>query len=118
MIPATRCERYLKQNISTRLGGVAADLARVVSASKIPAVAAVGDLLEESRWFIEWTAPDLLPDRVDDAARLVDIQRGLTHWRWTWGEAQRDPAQRAKLAEQARAWSDEVLAMSGLLEQE
>jgi hypothetical protein len=118
MIPVTRRERYLKQDISTRLGGLATDLARVVSASKIPAVAAVGDLLEESRWFIEWSAPDLLPDRVEDAARLVDIQRGLTHWRWIWDQAQNDPAQRARLAEQAQAWSDEVLAMSGLLNEE
>jgi len=75
-------------------------------------------MLEESRAFIEWSAPDLLPDRVDDAARLVDIQRGLTHWYWNWHEAQNDPVEREKLAAQARAWSDEVLAMSGLLEQE
>ena len=75
-------------------------------------------MLEESRAFIEWSAPDLLPDRVDDAARLVDIQRGLTHWCRVWNEAQRDPIQRAQLAEQARAWSDEVLVMSGLLNEE
>jgi hypothetical protein len=118
MIPISRRERYLQQDISVRLGGLAADLARVASFIQVPALPATETMLEESRAFIEWTAPDLLPDRVEDAARLVDIQRGLTHWRWTWSEAQRDPVQRAKLAEQARAWSDEVLAMSGLLEQE
>ncbi len=59
-----------------------------------------------------------LPDRVDDTARLVEIQRGLTHWYHAWNEAQHDPAQRPKLAEQARVWSDEVLAMSGLPDQE
>ncbi len=112
-------ERYLADSLNIRLGGLAADLARIVSFSRnIKAIKSVVGLLNESVYFIEWTAPDLLPDRVDDAARLVDIQRGLTHWRWTWSEAQRDPTQRAKLAEQARAWSDEVLAMSGLLEQE
>ncbi len=118
MIPATRRYSYLNQDIPTRLGGLAADLARIVSASKIPAVAAVESLLEESRAFIEWSAPDLLPDRVEDAARLVDIQRGLTDWQHTWTKVQNDSEERKKLAEQAQAWSDEVLAMSGLLEQE
>jgi hypothetical protein len=112
-------QRYLQDDLSVRLGGLAADLARIVSFSDNPESAPViKSLLEESRWFIEWSAPDLLPDRVDDAARLVDIQRGLTHWYRTWHEAQNDPAQRAKLSEQARVWSDEVLAMSGLLNEE
>lgn len=117
MLWVARRERYLQQNISVRLGGIAADLARVASASRIPAVAAVRDLLEESRAFIEWTTPSLLPDRVDDAVRLVEVGRGLTHWYWSWSDAQSDPAQRAKLAEQAQVWSDQVLKMSGLLEE-
>jgi hypothetical protein len=74
-------------------------------------------MLEESRAFIEWSAPDLVADRVDDAARLVEIQRALTRWHWIWDKAQQDPAKRRELAEQARAWSDEVLKMSGLLDQ-
>lgn len=118
MIPATRRERFLGQNISTRLGGLAADLARVVSASQIPAATAVSDLLDESRAFIEWTAPSLLPERIDDAARLVDIGRGVTAWYHTWHKIINDPRQRHALAAQARAWSDEVLAMSGLLNEE
>lgn len=116
MIPVSRCKSYLKQNISVRLGGLAADLARIASFIQVPALPATKTMLEESRAFIEWSAPDLLPNRVDDAVRLVDIQRGLTHWYWNWHEAQNDPAARQKLAEQARAWSDEVLAMSGLLD--
>ncbi len=118
MIPTTRRERYLQQDIPTRLGGLAADLARVVSASRIPALEAVRDLVAESRAFVEWSAPVLLPDRVEDAARLVEIQRGLTHWYFNWHAVQNDITQRAKLAEQAQQWSDEVLKMSGLLDQE
>lgn len=118
MIPQTRHERYLTQNISTQLGGLASDLARIASASRIPAPQAVHDLLEESRAFSEWCAPALLPDRVGEAARLVDIQRGLTHWYWIWDKEHTDADQRQKLANQAQAWSDEVLKMSGLLEQE
>jgi hypothetical protein len=112
-------KRYLRDDLSVRLGGLAADLARIVSFSDSPESAPViKSLLDESRWFIEWSAPDLLPDRVEDAARLAEIQRELTRWYRVWNEAQHNSAQRAKLSEQARAWSDEVLAMSGLLEQE
>ncbi len=118
MIPVSRRKSYLQQNISVRLGGLAADLARVASFIQVPALPATKMMLEESRAFIEWSAPDLLPNRVDEAAQLVEIQRGLTRWYWIWHEAQNDPAKRKELAEQAQAWSDEVLKMSGLLEQE
>ncbi len=118
MIPVTRRERYLKQSLPIRLGGLSTDIARVSSFAEIPDIRAVETMLEESRAFVEWSAPDLLPDRVDDAARLVDIQRGLTRWYRIWNDAQHDPAQRAQLAAQARAWSDEILKMSGLLDQE
>jgi hypothetical protein len=118
MIPLTRRERYLKQSIPIRLGGLSANLARIVSTATVPAIAAVSSLIDESRAFIEWCAPDLLPDRVDDAASLVDIQRGLTHWYWNWDKVQHDLIKRQELAAQAQVWSDQVLAMSGLLEQE
>ena len=108
----------MRDELPVRLGGLAADLARIASTARIPAVAAVTSILEESRAFIEWSAPDLLPDRVDDAERLVDVGRGLTHWLWIWNDAQHDPAACARLAEQAQQWSNEVLAMSGLLNAE
>lgn len=112
-------ERYMEDGLPIRLGGLAADLARVVSFSKNPGSApVVASLLDESMYFVEWSAPDLLPGRLDEAAQLVDIQRGLAHWYLNWDEAQHDPAQRAQLAEQAQAWSDQVLKMSGLLDQE
>ncbi|MBI5035274.1 MAG: hypothetical protein HZB51_32505 [Chloroflexi bacterium] len=112
-------ERYMADSLNIRLGGLAADLARIVSFSKnIKAIKSVEGLLNESIYFIEWSAPDLLPERLEDAAQLVDIQRDLAHWRWIWNEAQNDPAQRAKLAEQAQAWSDQVLEMSGLLNEQ
>ena len=112
MIPATRRERYVLQTVPIRLGGLAADLARVTSFTEIAANAAVESLLEESRAFIEWVAPEV---PIDDAARLVEIQRALTRWYRNWARARNDPGARRKLAEQAQVWSDQVLAMSGLL---
>ncbi len=111
-------ERYLKDPLPTRLGGLAADLARVASFSEIHDAAVVEGLLEESQAFIEWCAPSLLPDRMEDAARLVDIQRSLTDWYHRWNQIVNDLVERKKLAVQAQHWSDEVLKMSGLLEQE
>ncbi len=119
MVSAEIHARYMKDALPIRLGGIAADLARVFSFSQNPRSAPVLEtLMEESRYFIEWSAPDLLPDRVEDAARLVEIQRGLTDWYFNWAAVQNDVTQRAKLAAQAQQWSDEILKMSGLLEQE
>jgi hypothetical protein len=46
---------------------------------------------------------------------LVDLQVMLGLWLQAWPEAARHPSQRALLAFQAKKWSDQVLAYSGLL---
>ena len=117
MISVTRRESFLRQTLPIRLGSLAADLARVASFAEINDAAAVESLLGESVAFIEWCAPGLVNERIDDAARLVDIQRGLTTWHRRWLKVQ-NISEQENLLEQAQAWSDEVLAMSGLLEQE
>ena len=76
--------RYLRDPIPVRLGGLAADLARVGSAAANPANGqAVQVLLEEARRFIEWTAADL---DVDVAGELMDLQLSLTLWVHVWEE--------------------------------
>jgi len=107
-------ERYLRDPLPVRLGGLAADLARIGSAAMNPANARVVEvLLEEARRFIEWTAAEI---EADTASQLVDLQLTLTLWLRAWPEAQASPVQRALLAHQGLYWSDQVLAMSGLLE--
>lgn len=115
MIPDTIRQRFLLQSVPIRLGGLAADLARVASAAEIPAIDAVSSLLEESKAFIEWSAPSL---PVEHATRLVEIQLGLAYWQFRWDQIIYDPAECKRLTVQAQAWSDEILAMSGLLESE
>jgi len=44
------------------------------------------------------------------------MQRMIALWRKAWPEAQHSEAQRTLLSVQAKKWSDEVLAFSGLLE--
>ena len=107
--------RYLCDPIPVRLGGLAADLARIGSASANAANGeAVHVLLEETRRFIEWTAAEL---DVDVAAELVDLQLSLTLWLRVWEDECAHPAQRALLAYEATCWSDRVLALSGLTTQ-
>ena len=107
--------RYLRDPVPVRLGGLAADLARIGSTSANVANArAVEVLIEEARRFIEWTAADL---EVDVAGELVDLQLALTLWRDVWGHARAHPVQRALLAHEATCWSDRVLALSGLTAQ-
>ena len=108
-----RRERYIKDPLPIRLAGLAADLGRLSSsARRITGNASVAEMLEESRYFIEWTAAEAEPEI---AAELVDIQRMLTAWCKAWPEAQHSQAQRILLSVQAKSWSDQVLEYSGLL---
>lgn len=63
-------QRYLVDEVPTRLGGIAANLARVKSFSKnIAHSDLVVSLVEESKIFIEWTANDA---DIDTAGELVE----------------------------------------------
>jgi len=106
-------ERYLRDPLSVRLGGLAANLARVRSFSDNPAHGdVVARLLEESVWFIEWAAPDAPPDM---QVALVEVQRALSRWRLSWTDIWGDATRRAEVAERAGAWSQQFLSLSGLV---
>ena len=106
-------ERFLRDPLPIRLAGLASDLARVASSSRLESGAeSVAMMLEESQYFIEWTAAEAEPEI---AAKLVDIQRMIALWRKTWPEAQHHNIQRILLSVQAKKWSDQVLGYSGLV---
>jgi hypothetical protein len=69
-------------------------------------------MLEESQYYIEWTAAEAEPEV---AAELVDMQRLIALWRKAWPKAQTDRTQRTLLSVQAKKWSDQVLGYSGLV---
>jgi hypothetical protein len=105
-------KRYMKDPLPVRLGGLAADLARLASIAARPANAkAVGSILREACWFIEWSAPEV---PLETAQSLVDLQLELSLWSSCWHDASGHPAQRVLLSQEALAWSDRVLGMSGL----
>ena len=110
-------ERYLRDGLLIRLGGLAANLARIVSFANQPHETgkysgAVAYLLEESKWFIEWNGPDA---PLETQAELVQLQIQLAVWHRAWTQRRMDESQRREMITQARVWSDRVLEFSGLL---
>ena len=106
-------ERYLRDALPVRLGGLAANLARVKSFSENPEHRdVVESLLEESKFFIEWTASNVEPDFQKE---LIELQLQLAQWQRIWSDIWEDSAQRENVTRQAQIWSKRVLEMSGLL---
>ena len=106
-------ERYLRDTLAIRLGGIAANLSRVKSFATHDAnQEAVASLLEESKLFIEWTAGEA---DLSTAAELVELQVQLSLWQRTWDKIWQDRAQRQQVATVSGKWSQRVLELSGLL---
>jgi len=106
-------QRFLRDPLPRRLGGLAATLGRISSSarnSSDPVV--VANLINEARYLIEWTAAEADPET---AAGLVRIQTYLTLWQRAWKEAGRNRSQRTLLSVQAKDWSDKVVEYSGLV---
>jgi hypothetical protein len=106
---AERHDRFMQDPPAIRLGGIAANLARIASFAGNPLNRqAVLDLTEESKWFIEWTAP--LAD-VEVAARLAEIQVSLALTEMRLRGGRQDIG---AMISAASDWSGELLEMSGL----
>jgi hypothetical protein len=106
-------QRYLQNDVATRLGGLAANLARINSLTQRGTNGNVVEyLIHESKFFIEWTAMDA---GIDMAAELVEFQVQLARWQMRWASLWADATQRMSMAEQVKVWSERVLEMSGLL---
>lgn len=105
--------RYLQDDISTQLGGIASNLARAKSLLDAGANKQVAlQLIRESQFFIEWTAPSA---SLEVATELVELQRQLSYWHYHWSSLWFDPDQRKSVAHQAQSWSNRLLSYSGLL---
>lgn len=106
-------ERYLRDALPVRLGGLAANLSRIKSFANHDANReAVESILDESKFFIEWSAPEVT---IYTAAELVELQIQLACWQRRWTSIWDDPKQRSKVVEQSSIWSKRILDLSGLL---
>jgi len=109
-----RRERYLKDSLPIRLGGIATNLARISSVSGNPLNRqAVYSMLHESKHFIEWTAAEFPSDV---AAELVELQIQLAGRQSNWNEKSESEEHRQEMGQWARRHSDIVLQRSGLLD--
>jgi hypothetical protein len=105
--------RYVRDPLPVRLGGLAADLARISSFSQNPAnLAPVADLMREAAHFIEWCA---LESDLESQTTLLELQRHLAHWRMRLPQRFHDQTWRAQVMAEAQRWSQRMLEMSGLL---
>jgi len=105
--------RYVRDPLPVRLGGLAADLARIASFSRNPAnLAPVADLMREAAHFIEWCA---LESDLENQMTLLELQRRLARWRMRLPQRFPDQVWRGQVIAEARRWSQRVLEMSGLL---
>jgi hypothetical protein len=105
-------QRFLRDPLPRRLGGLAATLGRISSsARKSSDPVVVADLLDEARRLIEWTAGDTEPEV---AAELVRIQTLLSVWKKAWATASQNPQQRLLLSLLSKDWADKAVDFSGL----
>lgn len=105
--------RYLRDDVPVRLGGIAANLARVRSFSTNQGQDQfVEMMIDESKHFIEWTTLDA---ESEIQSELVDLQIQLAVWKQNWTLIWNDLGQRSAVAGLAGKWSDRILDLSGLL---
>ncbi len=106
-------QRFLRDPLPRRLGGLAATLGRISSSARRSTdPETVSNLLDEAKHLIEWTAADTEPET---AAELVRMQTMISLWQRAWKEASQNPKQRILLSVQAKNWSDMAVDFSGLL---
>ena len=105
-------ERFMRDSLPRRLGGLSATLGRISSSARQSTDSAqVANLLDEAKHLIEWTAADTDPET---ASALVDMQRLIVLWQKAWAKTEAISEQRTLLATQAKQWSEQALKFSGL----
>ena len=109
---AAKRSRYMRDTIPVRLGGLAANLERVNSfSSNSKHNEAVSNILNESRYFIEWTTTET---DAEIQHELVELQLKMSIWIRTWETVWNDPASRSKMAKESSEWSENILRFAGL----
>jgi hypothetical protein len=106
---------FVQDDIPTRLHHLAAHLLQIQSLlTQGVSPELMLTLVKESRYFIEWTVPDMVKaDDIDQAAELVDLGRVLTRWLFNWDQICSDTQQQQSAAFQTQDWLRRVLEISG-----
>ncbi|MBN3944920.1 hypothetical protein [Nostoc sp. NMS9] len=109
-----RQQIFIQDDVTTRLHHLAAHLEQIQSLWTQPSSQELMlTLVKESRYFIEWTVPDMVKaDDIDRAAELVDLGRMLTRWLFNWDNIWSDAEQKQSAAGQTSYWLRRVLEIS------
>ncbi|MDF5728374.1 MAG: hypothetical protein PUP92_10130 [Rhizonema sp. PD38] len=111
-------QSFAKNDIPTRLHQLAENLSQIknlcVEGSHQELIL---NLAKESRYFIEWTVPDMVLLDIDQAAELVDLGRVLTRWLFNWEKIWFDSTEKSKAIQQAEDWFERVLEISQIQSQ-
>ncbi|MFH0764700.1 MAG: hypothetical protein V1927_06830 [Candidatus Omnitrophota bacterium] len=106
-------DRYLRESFNRRLGHLASDLMRVSGfLDNIKNRKVVTDMLEESKFFIEWAAPDA-PSHIQEL--FSEMQSRLALWHRHLLIMKEDREEIEELAKSAKCWSAQLVQLSGLL---
>jgi hypothetical protein len=105
--------RYLREPFNRRLGHLASDLMRVSGfLDNIKNRKVVTDILEESKFFIEWAAPDA-PSYIQEL--FSEMQSRLALWHRHLLMVKENSKEMKELAESTKRWALELVQFSGLL---
>lgn len=109
-----RQQIFMQDNVTTRLRRLATHLSQIQSLwTQGSSEDLILVLVDESRYFIEWTVPDMVKaDDIDRACELVDLVRLLTRWLFHWDNIWTDAEQKQSASVEISYWLQRVLEIS------
>jgi hypothetical protein len=105
--------RFQNEDIPHRLGHIASNLARVRSFFDSAFKKGIEVVIDETEWFIEWTAAEIEPEQAEE---LVNIQVQLVRWQLNLDNILLDKTCGEGVVITAEIYSQKVLDMSGLID--
>ncbi|MBW4457645.1 MAG: hypothetical protein KME55_36170 [Nostoc indistinguendum CM1-VF10] len=105
---------FMQDDVTTRLRRLATHLSQIQSLwTQGSSEDLILALVNESRYFIEWTVPDMVKaDDIDRACELVDLVRLLTRWLFHWDDIWTDAEQKQSASVEISYWLQRVLEIS------
>jgi hypothetical protein len=105
---------FMQDDVPTRLHHLANHLSQIHSLwTGDSSQELMMTLVKESRYFLEWTVPDMVKaDDIDRACELVDLGRALTRWIAHWEDIWSNAEQKQSAAQQTQEWLRRVLEIS------
>jgi hypothetical protein len=108
--------RFLQDRFAIQLGNIAANMGRIDSYMTDPiSEEIVISVLDETKHFVSWA---ILNATLHEQLELAVLQQRLIEWHLTLPYLWQDSHQRLATGREARRWSDQLVTMSGLLDEE